>query len=63
MKTFILTCFPDEQDSPKDVMWLHTKGGHVTKNRSGNFHVMAISTVISTVNVLVVGTKRNWPGN
>ena len=59
MKTFNLTCFPDQQDSPKDVVPLHTKVGHVTKNRSGNFHVMAISTVISMVNVLVVGTKRN----
>ena len=63
MKTFILTCFPDEEDCPKDVIQLHTKVGHVTKNRSGNFHVMAISMVISTLNVSVVGMKRNWPGS
>ena len=51
--------FLDEDDYLKDVRQLCKKVGHVTQNRLGNFHVTAISMVISLVNISVVGTKTN----
>ena len=55
----LLTCFPDEQDCPKDVIPVGEEVGHVTKNRLGNFHVM----VISMVDVPVIVMKTNCPSS